>query len=263
MPSFVRLAAAALALVSGAALAQTAVPPTTTVQQLAPQLVTFAGSPLNFNSLVNGLAAGGPVQLVTVLPNGFSQVVTFTPTGALAAADIARVLETARQQLISLGVATPTAEQIGFTLMGGIVPTALGGTNVSGVLNPQNPISPAAQIQRNAAAGGSASFSPQPPASTSATSTLTPAPGVTSSVNVQFIPNATVAPGGTTTATTTGPAAQVRNTSDSPFPAGATSFSPATGSTSTTPADTTTPPTLRATPPAAGTPPPAGRPARQ
>jgi hypothetical protein len=259
MRSSVRVLAAVLALGAQAAFAQTVVPPTVTVQQLAPQLVTFAGSPVNFQSLVNGLAVGGPVQLVTVLPNGFSQIVTFTPTAAMAPADIARVLETARQQLISLGIAAPTAEQIGFTLMGGIVPTALGGASVTGVLNPQNPPSPAAQLQQRGAASGNTSASPTAPTS------LTPAPGVTSGVNVQFLPNATTP---TTPTTPGGTTAVVRgNTSDSPIPAGATSASPVIG-TSNTPTtapagggDATGAPTLRATPPAPGTP-PAGRPTR-
>jgi len=254
------LAAAVLAVAAQSATAQTVVPPTVTVQQLAPQLVPFAGSPLNFQSLVNGLAAGGPVQLVTVLPNGFSQVVTFTPTAAMAPVDIARALETARQQLISLGLPTPTAEQIGFTLMGGIVPTALGGSQVTGVLNPQNPPSPAAQLQQRGAASGNTSASPTTPTS------VTPAPGLTSGVNVQFIPNATTP---TTPTTPGGTSTVVRgNASDSPIPAGSTSNSPVTG-TSNTPiapppsagGDATGAQTLRATPPAAGTP-PAGRPTR-
>lgn len=254
MPSPVRLLAAVLAFAAQGALAQPVVPPTVTVQQLAPQLVAFAGSPLNFHTLVNGLATGGPVQLVTVLPNGFSQVVTFTPTAAMTPAEIARVLETARQQLIGLGIPTPTAEQIGFTLMGGIVPTALGGTSVNGVLNPQNPPSPAAQIQQRGAAAGNTSASPTPPTS------LTPAPAVTGGVNVQFIPNAT-AP---TTATTPGaPGVAVRaNTSDSPIPAGATSASPLQQNTSSTPPPLggigNTTPIPRATPQTS----PAGRPTR-
>lgn len=251
MRSSARLLAAALAIAAQGAFAQTVVPPTVTVQQLAPQLVTFAGSTLNFQSLVNGLAAGGPVQLVTVLPNGFSQVVTFTPTAAMAPADIARVLEAARQQLISLGIAAPTAEQIGFTLMGGIVPTALGGAPVNGVLNPQNPPSPAAQLQQRGAAGGNTSASPTTPAS------LTPAPGVTGSVNVQFIPNAT-AP-----ATSTTPSAGLRgNTSDSPIPAGATSASPLSGNASNTPSPVSGVGNATPIPRAAPGTPPAGRPAR-
>ena len=56
---------AALAIACHGALAQTVVPPTVTVQRIAPQLVGFAGSPANFQSLVNGLSQGTPVQLVT------------------------------------------------------------------------------------------------------------------------------------------------------------------------------------------------------
>jgi hypothetical protein len=257
MPSPVRLLAAVLAFAAQGALAQTVVPPTVTVQQLAPQLVNFAGSPLNFQTLVNGLATGGPVQLVTILPNGFSQVVTFTPSAAMTPAEIARVLETARQQLIGLGIGTPTAEQIGFTLMGGIVPTALGGTSVNGVLNPQNPPSPAAQIQQRGAAAGNTSASPTSPTS------LTPAPAVTSGVNVQFIPNATTSTTSATTGTPGAPGAPVRaNTSDSPIPAGATSASPLQPNTSSTPPPLSgignTTPLPRATPQTS----PAGRPTR-
>jgi hypothetical protein len=243
MSSSVRLlAAAVLAVAAQSAVAQTVVPPTVTVQQLAPQLVPFAGSPLNFQSLVNGLAAGGPVQLVSVLPNGFSQVVTFTPTAALAPADIARVLETARQQLISLGIGTPTAEQIGFTLMGGVVPTPLGGTPVAGALRP-NPPSVAAQIQQGNAAGGTTSATPG-----STTTSATPAapgaplattPPVTSAVNVQLVPTPTTAPAATAPAATapaaSAPAVQ-RQTSDSLTAPGATSRSPAASISATPPA---------------------------
>jgi hypothetical protein len=231
MPSFTRLAvAAALAVAFHAALAQTAVPPTLTVQRLAPQLVAFAGSQNNFQSLVTGLAQGTPVQLVTVLPDGFTQVVTFTPAAALSPTQIAQLLETARQQLIGLGIGNPTAEQIGIALMGGIVPTALGGSQVAGVLNAQNPPSPAAQIQSGAAAGATA------PAST----------GVASGVNVQLFPN--TLPVTATTSTVTAP----RNTSDSVAPAGATSRS-SVPLTSATPPVATTPipaPGARSTPPA-------------
>jgi hypothetical protein len=223
MPSSFRFAlAAALAMACHGALAQTqtAVPPTLTVQRLAPQLVAFAGSQSNFQSLVTGLAQGTPVQLVSLLPDGFTQVVTFTPAGAMSPTDIARVLESARQQLIGLGIANPTAEQIGFTLMGGTVPTALGGTQVAGVLNAQNPPSPAAQAQSRAAAGATAS--PTNPVTT---------PAVTSAVNVQLFPSAV--PAGTSATPT------ARSTSDSLSPAGAISRSPATGNTSDTSAPAT------------------------
>jgi hypothetical protein len=203
------LLAAALAIACHATLAQeSTVPPAVGVQRLAPQLVPFAGSEANFQSLVNGLATGTQVQLFTVLPNGFIQNVSFTPTAALTPTQVAQTLETARQQLIGLGIGAPTAEQLGFALMGGVVPTALGGTQVPGALNPQSPQtlpSPAAQIQGQASAGATA------PATT---------PGVTNSVNVQTTP-------GTASATTAGATGTLPrpNASDSAIPAGATSRS--------------------------------------
>jgi hypothetical protein len=219
MPAARLLLAAALATACHAALAQApSVPPAVNVQRLAPQLVAFAGSEVNFQSLVNGLANGTQVQLVTVLPNGFVQSVSFTPTTPLTPTQIAQVLETARQQLIGLGIGAPTAEQLGFALMGGIVPTALGGAQVPGVLNPQNSQtlpSAAAQIQGQASAGATA-----PTAigtGTSATGTSNN-PGVVNSVNVQTTPGTTGIGG--PTATLPRP-----NTSDSPIPAGATSRS--------------------------------------
>jgi hypothetical protein len=206
------LLAAALVTACHAALAQDpAVPPAVSVQRLAPQLVSFAGSEANFQSLVNGLANGTQVQLFSVLPNGFVQNVTFAPTSALTPTQVAQILETARQQLIGLGIGAPTAEQLGFALMGGVVPTALGGTQVPGALNPQTPQSlpsPAAQIQGQASAGATA-----PGTVTSTT------PGVTNSVNVQTTPGTA---GATTGATATLPRP---NTSDSAIPAGGTSRS--------------------------------------
>ena len=213
------LLAAALVTACHAALAQdSAVPPAISVQRLAPQLVSFAGSEANFQSLVNGLAGGTQVQLFTVLPNGFIQNVSFTPTAALTPTQVAQVLETARQQLIGLGIGAPTAEQLGFALMGGVVPTALGGTQVPGALNPQtsqNLPSPAAQLQGQASAGATA-----------------PTTTVTNSVSVQTTPG--------TAGATTGAAATLPrpNTSDSAIPAGATSRS-VTPLTSASPLATT------------------------
>ena len=217
MPVRRLLAAALIAAVCPAALAQDpAVPPAVSVQRLAPQLVSFAGSEANFQSLVNGLANGTQVQLFTVLPNGFLQNVTFTPSAALSALQVAQILETTRQQLIGLGIGAPTAEQLGFALMGGVVPTALGGTQVPGALNAQSPRnlpSPAAQLQGQASAGATA------PGTTGTSTSTSPTPGVTNSVNVQTTPGAV--------GTTTGASATLPrpNTSDSAIPAGATSRS--------------------------------------
>src|SRR5690348_13380435 len=101
---------------------------------LAPQLVAFAGSDTNFQNLVQGLSQGTPVTLVTAQPDGLTQTVTFTPSGAMSATDIARTLETARQQLITRGVSAPTALQIGTTLVGGSLTTAAGTVQVNPVL---------------------------------------------------------------------------------------------------------------------------------
>lgn len=214
MPSIRFGLVAALAIACHGALAQTVVPPTVSVQQLAPQLALFAGSQANFQSLVTGLAQGTPVQLTTTLPNGLTQVVTFTPGAPMSPLQIAQTLETARQQLIGLGIATPTAEQIGVALMGGAIPTALGSSQVPGLLGPQNPPSPAAQIQANTVPGAAAGATSATPAAAS-TSLVNPP------VNVQLLP-------ATTTPVTTGAevAAQRINTSDSAFAPGVTSRSP-------------------------------------
>jgi hypothetical protein len=211
-----RFLVVALAIACQGALAQTevsVVPAPLAVQRLAPQLVTFAGSEANFQNLVNGLSSGSQVQLVSTLPNGFSQLVTFTPAAIGSPAQIAQVLETARQQLIGLGIATPTAEQIGFVLMGGLVPTALGGTQVSGLVNgtgSTNPPSAAARMQQQAASGAT---SPTP--TTTATPTTNAA--VTNAVNVTTTPTA---------ATPTTTVAAPRQTSDSLLAPGATSRTP-------------------------------------
>jgi hypothetical protein len=212
MSSIVRSLMAILVIACHGAQAQNVVPPVVTVQGLAPQLVAFAGSGVNFQNLVNGLAQGTPVQLISTLPNGSTQIVTFTPTTPMSANDIAVTLEAARQQLITLGIGSPTAEQIGVTLMGGVVPTALGGRQVTGLLKPRNPPSPAAQLQSGnlAAAGGSVPTS---------TSVIPPVSAVSGAVNVQVLPPA--AP--TTPAATALP----RNTSDSLTEPGATSRSTA------------------------------------
>ena len=204
MPARLLLAAALVTACHPALAQDPAAPPAISVQRLAPQLVSFAGSEANFQSLVNGLASGTQVQLFTMLPNGFVQNVSFTPTAALTPTQVAQILETARQQLISLGIGAPTAEQLGFALMGGVVPTAFGGTQVPGALNSQAPQtlpSPAAQIQGQASAGATA-------------------PTIANSVNVQTTP-------GTPGASTTGVAGTLprANTSNSAIPSGATSRS--------------------------------------
>lgn len=145
------LAAALLAPALAAAQTTTTpligVPPSLQVSRLAPQLIFFAGGQANFDSLVNGLGLGSPVTLTTVLPNGQVQVVNFTPQGTMTATQIAQTLEAARQNLISLGLATPTAQQVAIALTGGTLPTTTSNVQVTGLLPAANlpvPVTPAA-----------------------------------------------------------------------------------------------------------------------
>jgi hypothetical protein len=114
---------AALSL-CGVALAQAPAGSTAArqVELLAPQLVAFAGSSANFESLVNGLTQGTAVTLTTVAADGSLQIVTFVPGTALSPVEAARTLESARQALISRGIAAPTAQQLAVALVGGAAP---------------------------------------------------------------------------------------------------------------------------------------------
>lgn len=158
------------------------VPPSLQVMRLGPQLVTFVGGRANFDNLVNGLSLGQTVTLTTPLPNGQTQVVTFTPQGTLTPIQIAQTLETARQSLISRGVAAPTAQQVAVTLTGGALPTATGNVQVTALLptvpttdntaaaggttttvatpNPNGAPSPSAIVQGQSGAGGTTPPSP-------------------------------------------------------------------------------------------------------
>src|SRR5262249_28855436 len=122
------LAAVAALALGPAALAQTTTSSASTqqVQLLAPQLVPFAGSSGNFDSLVNGLTTGSPVTLATVAADGSLQIVPFTPPTALSLVDAARLLEPARQSLIARGVAARTGAQLAASLMGGTIPPSPG-----------------------------------------------------------------------------------------------------------------------------------------
>jgi hypothetical protein len=129
------------AFVSSAAYGQTqliqtqgGVSPVLQVQQLAPQLVQFAGGEVNFQNLVNGLAFGVPVTLTSAIAPGVNQIVTFTPVGTMSPAQIAQTLVSAQQVAIGNGIAVPTAQQLGVILNGGALPTAVGSTAVNGLV---------------------------------------------------------------------------------------------------------------------------------
>jgi hypothetical protein len=135
-----RLVFAVLALLAGAAAqAQTTnVPSALQVQLLAPQLVNFSGSTANFESLVNGLTAGTPVTLTTIGADGTMQIVTFLPGQTMSVADAARILETARQNLIARGIATPTGQQVAAALVGGTVSNGMTSATLPGILTGGN-----------------------------------------------------------------------------------------------------------------------------
>lgn len=103
-------------------------------QLLGPQLVAFAGSSANFDSLVTGLTTGAPVTLTTAAPDGTLQIVTFVPGTKLSPVDAARVLESVRQNLISRGIASPTGDQIAAALLGGTISTPSGTSTIAGLL---------------------------------------------------------------------------------------------------------------------------------
>jgi hypothetical protein len=201
------------------AIAQTA--PNTGPQQvlaLAPQLSAFAGSDANFQALVNGLLQGIPVTLTTLTADGFVQTVTFTPASTLSVADVARLLEAARQQLIARGIANPTAQQIGVILAGGTLPTPAGTTQVVPVLPTLTP----GGIQPGVLAGV-----PRPSAPVA--STTTPATNLIVDIRPAVTPalSTSASTGTSTTSTTSSTAPVVRftsddtrlgNTSDSPLP---------------------------------------------
>ncbi len=224
--------AAAVILFQLPAWAQTStvvsLPPSQEVSGIAPQLVAFAGSQTNFDNLVNGLALGVPVTLSTTLPDGSTQLVTFTPSGGpLDITQIARTLEAARQSLISNGIATATAQQIAVALMGGTIQTARGAVPVIGLLSPATSVV-AAPVGSTAAAGGTTTSAPSPAAvmqgqtSTAVTSTT----GVTT----QVVPGS----GSPTGTPATGAAPTVGNISNSPNSRPISDTPPSAGATSPT-----------------------------
>jgi hypothetical protein len=218
--------------VPGSALAQVTstdllVAPPVQVERLAPQLQTFAGSPGNFSSLVSGLAQGSQVTLTSTASDGFTEVVTFTPSGTMTATAVAQTLETARQNLIARGIATPSASQLAAALLGGTVQTTSGPVSLTGLL-PTTPVSTTtlnSTVPNTALANGTNALN-------------------TRSLNAGVV----TAPDGSVI----GPLLPRVNTSDSPFPRN-TSDSPARGLNA--PANTLIAPGLVATPLTPSTPP--------
>jgi hypothetical protein len=117
-------------------------PPAQHVLLLAPQLLAFAGSDANFQSLAAGLTSGATVTLTTTAADGSREIATLTPAEPLSPADAARVLEAARQRLIGLGLGHPSAAEIAVALMGGKLITPAGSTTVAALVagDPKKPL---------------------------------------------------------------------------------------------------------------------------
>ncbi|MGE5639155.1 MAG: hypothetical protein ACM30H_03610 [Clostridia bacterium] len=216
MPRLATLALAAALCMPPLAGAQTQDIPAI-VSALAPQLVNFTGSTANFQNLVNGLAQGTPVTLVALTADGFQQTATFTPTSALTPTQIAQTLEQARQALIVRGIAAPTPEQIGVSLLGGRLATPSGTSTVAALL----PNAPAGSASTGASAPASV------PTASNLQVTVRPASSVTpTQLGTGATAAAATAPTGAVQAPTqTSDSPRVRNTSDTPF-AGNTSDTP-------------------------------------
>lgn len=105
-------------------------------QRVADRFETFAGSPQNAQSLVQGLRTGAPITLTSPPPSSSPiggvtlDSVVFTPaTRPMGYGNIARALMLAQRELASRGVAHPTPGQLRIVLMGGTL-NARDGTTV-------------------------------------------------------------------------------------------------------------------------------------
>ena len=130
MRAFVFVISFALA---GSALGQDAV---AVVLQAAPQLVSLAGSPENFSSLVLGLSEGAPIRLAGAGRAGFRSVTTVASPAALSPAEVVALLSRMQNDLRILGISEPTPEQLSTALAGGVLDTPTGRTAMRGAFGP-------------------------------------------------------------------------------------------------------------------------------
>ncbi|MBV8031620.1 MAG: hypothetical protein JO035_08945 [Betaproteobacteria bacterium] len=192
-------------VVAGPAIAQVQ-DPSVVVQRLAPQLVAFAGSPQNFQSLADGLALGTPVTLVGITPDGLQQTATFTPSAGMNALQVAQVLEQARQRLISNGISAPTPQQIGVALLGGRIVTPSGTVSPVTALVTAAPAAASNGVQ--VASSGAIAGTPALQVFQVPVGALPATSGAASVGASAALPGASAAAGG---------APQLHNTSDTPF----------------------------------------------
>jgi hypothetical protein len=117
------------------------------VQRQAPHLVSFAGSPANFQNLVLGLTQSGTVTLSTPFQDGTAELASFSSSVPLGPSEVVAVLEQARQQLAAVGIVQPTAGQLGAALAGGPVNTLSTQAQLPGVM-PRTGVTAGVRTQR-------------------------------------------------------------------------------------------------------------------
>ena len=126
----------------------------------------------NLQNLLAALETGAPVTLITPLTTGMSQITTFSAAKRMSDAEARGYVESARVEMLKLGVQQPTAEEIARMLAGGPLVVPAGNVTVPGLLNVAGiPASIASQqvaagtpVQGygSSAAGGSAPALPVP-----------------------------------------------------------------------------------------------------
>ena len=104
--------------------------------KLSSSYSTWAGGKSNSDSLVAGLRASSTISLSTTSANGTVSTATFTPsTKPMGYGNVNLSLALAKRSLASLGITSPTAEQMQAALMGGTVTLPNGTTTtVKGVV---------------------------------------------------------------------------------------------------------------------------------
>jgi hypothetical protein len=94
--------------------------------RLSTQYAGWAGGKTNADNLIGGMRSGSSITLVTRNTGQSVSLAGFTPSRAMTYGEISAALSGARQNLSSMGVAQPNAEQIQAALIGGDVEVASG-----------------------------------------------------------------------------------------------------------------------------------------
>ena len=112
---------AAISMIASLAVASRAMAAAPDTSALAAKYATWAGGRENAQAIVNGLAHGSSITLVSSSRGHGRNLAGFTPKRALAPDEIADALANAQKTLSRLGINKPNAEQIQAALIGGEV----------------------------------------------------------------------------------------------------------------------------------------------